>query len=337
MTEKNYLQSDQEAFMNNLYWWGIPTLFRCPHDPDPDNCDIALVGIPHSSGNGTTERDQHLGPRAVRNVSANFRRAHNQFNMIPWDKCQINDLGDVPLTHAMVNDISVKHIESYFRELDKRRVRPVSIGGDHSVTGPVIKALGGEFSTLGNGEKIALVHFDAHTDTMHHLPHWLGAERSAAHWGSYIVAEGHVDTSKSTQIGIRGHTRTLDWKRTSDELGYRMVDIDEYRSLGADKVIDLTRERVGNTPVYITFDLDSLDPGIAPAVSNLEPGCCGFSMDQATELLRGLRGLNIIGADIVCMMPSKDNPNNITALSAAAIMFELICLIADYLPVSTDI
>ncbi|HCH23721.1 MAG TPA: agmatinase [Oceanospirillaceae bacterium] len=315
--------------MKCLYWWGVPTLFRCPHDPDPDNCDIALVGVPHSTGNGTTERDQHLAPRSLRDVSANFRRAHGPFQLVPWDKCRINDLGDVPLTHALVNDICVEHIQAYYARLDKRGVRPVSIGGDHSITGPILKAIGGAGTNLSKGKKIAMVHFDAHTDTMDHLPHWLGAERSAAHWGAYVAAEGHVDPHKSTQIGIRGHTRTLDWKRTSDDLGYRMVDIDDYRAMGAQQVIDLVRERVGDAPVYITFDLDCLDPTVAPAVANLEPGCNGFTMDQAVELLRGLRGLNIIGADVVCLIPTKDNPNKITSLSAAAIMFEQISLIAD--------
>lgn len=329
MSDKEYRPEDQEAFMKCLYWWGVPTLFRCPNDPDPDNCDIALVGVPHSTGNGTTERDQHLAPRSIRDVSANFRRAHGPFQIVPWDKCRINDLGDVPLTHALVNDICVEHIEAYYKRLDKRSVRPVSIGGDHSITGPILKAIGGANSILSKGEKIAMVHFDAHTDTMDHLPHWLGAERSAAHWGSYVALEGHVDPEKSTQIGIRGHTRTLDWKRTSDELGYRMVDIDEYRSMGAQAVIDMVRQRVGDAPVYITFDLDCLDPTVAPAVANIEPGCNGFTMDQAVELLRGLRGLNIVGADVVCLIPSKDNPNKITSLSAAAIMFEQISLIAD--------
>ncbi|MDP6190380.1 MAG: arginase family protein, partial [Gammaproteobacteria bacterium] len=272
---------------------------------------------------------QHLAPRSLRDVSANFRRAHGPFQLVPWDKCRINDLGDVPLTHALVNDICVEHIEAYYKRLDQRRVRPVSIGGDHSITGPILKAIGGANAKLSDGQKIAMVHFDAHTDTMDHLPHWLGAERSAAHWGSYVALEGHVDPQKSTQIGIRGHTRTLDWTRTSDDLGYRMINIDEYHSMGAADVIDLVRQRVGDAPVYITFDLDCLDPTVAPAVSNLEPGCNGFTMDQAVELLRGLRGLNIIGADVVCLIPSKDNPNKITSLSAAAIMFEQISLIAD--------
>ena len=92
------------SMMECLYWWGVPTFFRCPHVLDPTQCDIALVGVPHSTGNGTTERDQHLGPRAVRNVSAVGRRAHMAFGLVPWDSCRIHDLGDVPLPEANDNE-----------------------------------------------------------------------------------------------------------------------------------------------------------------------------------------------------------------------------------------
>ncbi len=336
MNSEQKLSSDQNVFMKNLYWWGVPTLFGCPHSEDLSECDIALVGVPHSTGNGTTERDQHLAPRAVRNVSGSYRRAHGRFGISPWDEFRINDLGDVLLTHAMVNDISVQHIEAYYKRLDQAGIRPVSIGGDHSITGPILKALGGKDAQLSGGQKIAMVHFDAHTDTMDHLPHWLGAERSAAHWGSYVAKEGNVDPHRSIQIGLRGHTRTLNWKRTSDELGYRMVDMDEFREIGIQGTVDLLRQRVGDLPVYITFDLDCLDPAVAPAVSNLEPGCSGFTMDEAVGILQGMEGLNVIGADVVCMIPSKDSPNQITAFASTAIMFEQLSLIASRMKSERD-
>ena len=126
--DNNKLSSDQNIFMENLYWWGIPTLFRCPHDEDLEQCDIGLVGVPHSTGNGTTERDQHLAPRSLRNVSGCYRRAHGKFGITPWELCRINDLGDVLMPHAMVNDITVKDIEAYYKRLDQAGVRPVSIG-----------------------------------------------------------------------------------------------------------------------------------------------------------------------------------------------------------------
>ena len=322
-------QSDQSVLMQGLYWWGVPTLFRCPQDPDPRNCDIALVGVPHSTGNGTTERDQHLGPRAVRHVSAIGRRVHGEFQLDPWKSCRINDLGDVPLPEGNDNEKSIADIKAYYERLARAGSRPVSIGGDHSITGAIVQALVSEHSMLTKGEKIALLHFDAHTDTFHNLDHFLGARRSAAHWASYIVQEGQVEASASTQVGIRGNVRTLDWLATSRELGYEIISMQEVRKLGIAKVIETFLSRIGERPVYITFDLDCLDPTIAPAVSNLEAGCNGFTIDQAVELLRGVRGKNVIGGDVVCIMPTKDQPNQITSMVATSIMFELISLIAD--------
>ena len=107
------------------------------------------------------------------------------------------------------------------------------------------------------------------------------------------------------------------------------LDLDRYRELGSAKCCEIIRERIGDAPVYITFDLDCLDPTIAPAVSNLEPGCRGFDIDQAVELVQSVRGLNVVGGDVVCLMPTKDSPNKITSMVTMAIMFEMISLIAD--------
>ena len=321
--------ADQAALMQGLYWWGVPTLFRCPYDPDPANCDIALVGVPHSTGNGTTERDQHLGPRAVRNVSAIGRRVHSAYRLDPWAACRINDLGDVALSEGNNNEKSIADIKAYYGRIACAGTRPVSIGGDHSITGAIIQGLVSDRSLLNAGQKIALLHFDAHTDTFHNLDHFLGAVRSAAHWASYVVREGQVDASCSTQIGIRGNIRTLNWLETSYELGYEVLTMERLKKIGVAKAAEIFLDRAGDMPVYITFDLDCLDPTIAPGVSNLEAGCNGFTIDQAVELLRSIRGKNVIGADVVCLMPTKDQPNQITSLVATSIMFELVSLIAD--------
>ena len=324
------IPKDRDRMMvEGLYWWGIPSLFRCPVDPDPANCDIALVGVPHSTGNGTTERDQHLGPRAVRDVSALARRAHNRFGLIPWETCRINDLGDVPLPEANDNERCIERITDFYREIGAAGARPVSVGGDHSITGGILQALGGEGSALTGGKKAAILHFDAHTDTYETLDHFFGAKKSAAHWGAYLVRQGHVDATKSVQIGLRGNTRTLNWLQTSYDLGYEVITMDRYREIGARAAIDIILDRIGDAPLYITFDLDCLDPTIAPAVSNIEAGCRGFDIDQAVELLQCVRGRNIIGGDVVCLMPSKDQPNKITSMVTAAVMFEMIALIAD--------
>jgi guanidinopropionase len=314
------------------YWWGVPTLFRCPWNEDPAACDIALVGVPHSSGNGSTERDQHLGPRAVRHVSGFYRRAHGVHGFAPFETARIHDMGDVPLPEAMNNEACVRDIEAFFARLDAAGTRPVSIGGDHSVTGPILKAVAGPGRRLSGGRPAALVHFDAHTDSYETMPHWLGARRSAAHWAAYTAREAAVDPARSLQIGMRGHpSSAIHGARvgeTSLALGYRVMPMDEAERLGVDGVVAAIRERVGDAPVYITFDLDCLDPSVAPGVSNLEPGFGGFSIREATRILQGMKGLDVIGADVVCLMPTKDSPNQITAQVAMVIMFELLSLIA---------
>ena len=267
---------DNSAMMNGLYWWGVPTLFRCPHKPEPEGCDIALVGVSHSTGNGTTQRDQHLGPRAVRNISAQGRRGHLKFGISPWEMCEIRDFGDVPLPEANNNEQCIERITEFYEVLAESGVRPVSIGGDHSITGGILQAIAGPKSKLTNGKKAVLVHFDAHTDAFHQLDHFLGAVKSAAHWASYLVRDGFVDASKSIQVGIRGNTRTLDWLDSSYELGYEIITKDNFDEFGVDKCIEMIQERVGDAPIYITFDLDCLDVTVAPGVSNLEPAIEGL-------------------------------------------------------------
>lgn len=315
--------------MDTAYWWGVPTLFRAPHDPDPANADIALVGVPHSSGNGSTERDQHLGPRAVRHVSAHNRRYNVPLDFAPFDACRINDLGDVPLPEAMNNELCIERISAFFRRIGEAGARPVSIGGDHSITGAIVQAIAGEGCRLTGGRKAAFLHLDAHTDTFDQLDHFNGARKSAAHWGSYLVRQGNVDATRSVQIGIRGNTRAKGWLEPSHRLGYEVITMARHREIGLAKSVEIIRERLGDMPVYITFDLDCLDPTIAPAVSNLEAGVNGFTIDEALTLVRAARGLNVIGGDVVCLMPTKDQPNNITAMVAAAVAYEIVSLIAE--------
>lgn len=330
MSEETGTILDNHLF--STYWWGIATLFRCEQESDPSKIDIALAGVPHSSGNGTTERDQHLGPRAVRNVSSEYRRYHREYKFAPWDVCRIRDVGDTPLPHAMVNDKAMKDIETWYRRFDAAGVMPVSIGGDHSITLPILRAISGPGSNIA-GEPVAVVHFDAHHDSYAMAEigeeHFLGNVEWAGAWAKLMADEGLVDPSKVTQIGMRGHGMTDVDGIESHELGYRVVYKDEFDRIGPEAVAQEIRERVGDTPLYITFDLDVLDTTEAPGVSNLEPGYPGMRMFDAMRALHGLRGLNVIGADVVCLMPTKDNPNNITSINASIIMFEQICLIAD--------
>ena len=321
-------KSNDELMMDTLYWWGIPTLFRCDHKIDPAQCDIALVGVPHSTGNGTTERDQHLGPRAVRHVSAGLRRVHLDMQINPWEKKIIHDLGDVPLPEANNNEKCIEDITNFYKKIAATSTPVVSIGGDHSITGGILQGLAANNLCLTNGKKISLLHIDAHTDTFSQLDHFLGAKKSAAHWGAYLVEEGIVDPNKSMQIGMRGNPRTLDWLQPSYDLGYNVVTMQEFKKKGIQEVISETLDKLGDNPIYITFDLDSLDASIAPAVSNIEPSFTGFSMEEAKALIQSVKNKNVIGGDVVCLMPTKDSLNNITSMVAASIMFEIISVIA---------
>ena len=321
-------KSNDELMMDTLYWWGIPTLFRCDHKIDPAQCDIALVGVPHSTGNGTTERDQHLGPRAVRHVSAGLRRVHLDMQINPWEKKIIHDLGDVPLPEANNNEKCIEDITSFYKKIAATSTPVVSIGGDHSITGGILQGLAANNLCLTNGKKISLLHIDAHTDTFSQLDHFLGAKKSAAHWGAYLVEEGIVDPNKSMQIGMRGNPRTLDWLQPSYDLGYNVVTMQEFKKKGIQEVISETLDKLGDNPIYITFDLDSLDASIAPAVSNIEPSFTGFSIEEAKALIQSVKNKNVIGGDVVCLMPTKDSSNNITSMVAASIMFEIISVIA---------
>ena len=232
------LENDKQS-AKSWYWWGIPTFFRCDWNEDPAACDIALVGVPHSSGNGSTERDQHLGPRAVRNVSGFYRRAHAIHDFAPFDVARIHDLGDVPLPEAMNNEACVRDIEGYFERLDaaargpSRSAATIRSPGRSSRRWRVLAA------RRRGGKPCALIHFDAHTDSYENMPHWLGAKRSAAHWAAYTASEGSVDPARSVQIGMRGHPSSLihggKVGGSSEALGYRVVPMAEFEDLGIEK------------------------------------------------------------------------------------------------------
>jgi guanidinopropionase len=326
------LDEAAERTMRSVYWWGIPTFFGCPHVPDAAGADVALIGLPHSTGNGSTERDQHLGPRAIRGISNNWRPAHVRFGIDPWTAATVVDAGDLVMPSFMVSDTALGEAEEHLRQVLSGGARPIVVGGDHSVPLPVLRALAGPHGRLGRS--VALVHFDAHYDTFDRMPDWFGVVDSAGHWASRAVHEGLVDPAHSLLVGRRGHLSVFAQTAVSEELGYRVIDKDEFDELGIDGTVAAIRERVGDLPVYVSFDLDVLDPSVAPAVSNLVFGEEGLTMKEALRTLQGLRGLDLAGGDLVCIMPTKDSPNQITAGNGAAILFELVSLIADRLAVA---
>ena len=317
-------EGSAEAILKFTYYHGPATFFNCRHEPDPAAADIALAGIPYSGGN-MIERGQYLGPREVRNVSMGYRRTHREFAINPFELCRINDVGDAPIANALNPKAALRDFQTFFTEIDAAGCRPVSVGGDHSITLPALRALAGPDSRRGTS--VSVVHFDSHTDSA--PPSALmaeGVEHAATQF--YLgVEEGLIDAEHSLQIGINGPVGDLAQDEYSHQAGYRVITLDECEELGVDGIVSAIRERVGERPAYLSFDLDVLDMPWAPAVADPEVG--GFTARQAQKIIRGMRGLDIIGADFVCFVPRKDCAGEITAFSASAIMHEALSVMAE--------
>jgi guanidinopropionase len=232
----------------------------------------------------------------------------------PFDLCRIADLGDVHFDNWFDLDQHVDSIEKFYRLVHAAGVVPLSAGGDHSITYPILKAIA--------DEPLGLVHIDAHTDT------WSEIWGSKFHHGApfrLAVEDGLIDPTRTIQIGIRGGQNVAEGLEFSKNSGMRVVFIEEFADLGVAKVIDEARRVVGDGPVYLSFDVDGLDPVYAPGTGTPEIG--GITTLEAQRFLRGLSGLNFAGADLVEVAPPFDPTGN-TALVGATMMFEMLCLIA---------
>lgn len=294
---------------------GIPTFMRLPFYQDPKDLDIALVGVPFDGG--TTNRPgARLGPREIRNQSSLMGLQNHQNKIMPFQKCCIGDLGDVPISPNCNLDDVIQEIENFYHNLKKESVIPITAGGDHSISYPIIKALGAE-------RPLALIHIDAHCDTASELS---GSKFQHGSPFYNAVKAGVLDPKRTIQIGIRGPHEHL-WEFSYKE-GMCVIHIEEFREIGIKKVIAKARQIVGNIPTYISFDVDALDPAYAPGTGTPEIG--GLTSFEGQQLLRGFRGLNLVGGDIVEVSPPFD-PSGCTALVGATLMFEMLCLISDSL------
>jgi guanidinopropionase len=234
----------------------------------------------------------------------------------PYELCRIADLGDVRLSHRYDLEKQVEEIEAFYRTLHAAGVLPVSAGGDHSITYPIFRALGAD-------APVGMVHIDAHCDTW---GEFFGSKFTHGAPFRLAVEAGVLDPKRTIQIGIRGGQNFMDGIEFSKSHGMRVVFIEEFAELGVDRVIEEARRVVGDGPTYISFDVDGLDPVYAPGTGTPEVG--GITTLEAQRLLRGLRGLNLIGGDVVEVAPPYDQTGN-TALVGATIMFEILCLVAD--------
>lgn len=295
---------------------GIATFMRLPHVPvDTEGLEIGIVGVPWDGGT-TLRPGARLGPRQIRDMSTLMRNVHHSLGIAPYELAAAADLGDCPVNPVDLMD-TLKRVETFFADLHARGIVPLSAGGDHLMTLPILRG-------IARGRPVGLVHFDAHTDTW---DRYFG-EHKYTHGTPFrrAVEEGLLDPRRTIQIGIRGSLYARSDQEWGLAQGIRVIEIEEYFALGPDRVIAEARRVVGDGPTYVSFDVDGLDPVYAPGTGTPEIG--GFSTHDAQRMLRGLRGLDLIGADVVEVSPPFD-PGGGTALVAATMMWELLCLLAE--------
>ena len=308
------MPTDQNLMKDPRYM-GVPTFMRTPYQKDPLGLDIALIGVPYDGGVTNRAGARH-GPRDIRDKSSMMRSIHHVTKVNPYDLCSIADIGDVPFQEVFRHEKAVEDIEIFYRKIFEARVIPLSAGGDHSITYPILKA-------IAKDQPVGLIHIDAHTDT------WDEFQGSKFMHGTPFRRaheDGLIDASRTIQIGIRGAQNTPEGWDYSLEQGMRVVFMEEFTKLGVDAVIQEALKVAGSGPTYLSFDVDGLDPVYTPGTGTPEIG--GITTIEAQALLRGLRGLDFIGGDVVEVAPPFD-PSGNTSLVGATLMYEILCLLAE--------
>lgn len=291
---------------------GHATMFRLPTQATAKDLDIALIGVPLDIG--TSNRGgSRFGPREIRCESVMVRPYGMFTKAAPFDSFQIADIGDVPLnTFNLLKSIDI--IEAYFDAVLSCGAKTVSMGGDHTIALPILRSVA---KTHG---PVALIHVDAHSDTNDSM---FGETITHGTIFRRAVEENLVDPKKMFQIGLRttGYSaEDFDW---ASDRGARVVPAEECWHQSLAPLMAEIRELIGpDAPVYLSFDIDGLDPSIAPGTGTPEPG--GLTSIQGIEIIRGCWGLNLIGSDLVEVSPPYDTSGN-TSLLAANLMFEMLC------------
>lgn len=285
---------------------GALSFLRRRFTKDLDGVDVAVVGVPFDVG--TTNRPgTRFGPRAIRAASASLAWcAPYAWDVDPCEALNIIDWGDVFFDSGRI-DLAPAAITAQYREFNAHSVVPLTLGGDHFISYPILKALSETHGPL------SLIHFDAHSDT------WEDRDGRIDHGTMFFHAarERLVDPARSIQLGMR--------TRNPDDHGFRVLDARWLHAQGIDAAIAAIRERAGTSKCYVSFDIDFLDPAYAPGTGT--PVVGGFSTHQALQLVRGLAGLQIVGMDVVEVSPPYDH-SEITALAGASIAQELLSAFA---------
>ncbi|HXF55845.1 MAG TPA: agmatinase [Hyphomicrobiaceae bacterium] len=287
-----------------------PLRLDAPSLADFGGLDVALVGVPLDLG-VTNRPGARFGPRAVRQIER-IGPYHHVHRFVPSAAVNVADVGDVPFRSRYNLADSHADIGSLFAAARRAGVATLAVGGDHSISLPILKA-------LGAGRPLGMLHIDAHCDTGGPF------EGSRLHHGGHFreaVLEGVLDPERTIQIGIRGSAEYL-WEFSYDS-GMTVIHAEEFARLGLERTVGRMREVLGTGPAYISFDIDSLDPGFAPGTGTPEVG--GLSPREVMELIRGAAGLDIVGGDVVEVAPQYDATSN-TAQAAAQMLFEILAVV----------
>jgi agmatinase len=290
---------------------GLATFMRLPHVPKASELDIALIGIPYDGG--TTYRPgPRFGPRHVRDQSAIIRPWNPVLNLNPFEKFRVADYGDLSINPLSIDD-TFQRITSQLDEVLKAGARTACVGGDHSILLPILRSIHKRFGPVG------LIQFDAHNDT------WAGYFGSPHSHGTPVrraVEEGLLVTKDVLQVGLRGQVYSKDDFEFGRKHGFQVVTSEEFHRGGV-ALVHRQLKKLAGRPVYITLDIDAVDPAFAPGTGTPQVG--GLSSAQILELVRSLHGLDIVGCDLVEVSPPYDN-GEITSLLAANLLYELICV-----------
>ncbi|HVZ07444.1 agmatinase [Rhodopila sp.] len=295
---------------------GIASFFRAPPSQDLTDTDIGLIGVPFDGGVTNRSGARH-GPRAVREQSTLLRRINAATRVQPFAAARVRDLGDCWIERPYDLITALSEIEAFYRIVTAAGIVPLSVGGDHSISLPILRAVAAMHGPVG------MIHIDAHSDTG---DDYLG---SRFHHGAPFrraAEENLIDPQRVIQIGIRGTTNDPDMWGFSQRSGMRVVSMDEFADLGWRAVAEEARRIAGTGKVYLTYDIDSLDPSQAPGTGTPEAG--GIGVHEALRLLRSLQGLDLVGGDLVEVAPSFD-VGTLTAFNGASILFEILCLLAE--------
>jgi agmatinase len=290
------------------------TFMRLPHVEDPHGLDVAIVGVPYDGG--TSYRPgARLAPREIR-AQSSMIRSYSYFQKVaPFDRLNVADAGDVDPPPVSIEK-AYEAIESRIAAIAGAGARPIVAGGDHSISLPILRALAKRHGTLG------LVQFDAHIDTW---DEYFGGKYFHGTPFRRAIEEGIIDGRRFIQVGIRGPMYGEEDFAFHRQHGITMIDIDQVKARGIPAVVAEIRSVVTG-PAYMTFDIDGVDPAFAPGTGTPEVG--GLTSHEAQQLVRGLTGLHLVGGDVVEVSPVFDGPGQITALLAANLMFEFLCVLA---------